>query len=110
MRKPVSEPMEKFDVKRFVLLAVVAKNEVVVAAVPVAFTKVKFWRVEEPVVRRFESVERPFVAVSVPATERLPALSKVLVAVPPKYAVSKTEKRVVDAWIKELAVVEVAVR
>src|SRR3989344_2932382 len=75
-----------------------------VALVPVAFTNVKFWRVEEPVVRRFESVERPFVAVSVPATERLPALSNVEVAEPPKYAASKTEKRVVDAWMKELAV------
>src|SRR3989344_3816506 len=81
-----------------------------VALVPVAFTNVKFWRVEEPVVRRFESVERPFVAVSVPATERLPALSNVEVAEPPKYAVSKTEKRVVEAWMKELAVVEVAER
>src|SRR3989344_629687 len=81
-----------------------------VALVPVAFTKVRFWSVVEPVRRRFDTVERPPVAVSVPATERLPALSKVLVAVQPKYAVSKTENRVVDAWMKELAVVEVAVR
>src|SRR3989338_8139223 len=72
LRKPVSEPMEKFDVKRFVLLAVVAKNEVVVALVPVAFTNVTFWSVEEPVVRRFDTAER------------LPALSIVVVAGPPK--------------------------
>src|SRR3990167_2793971 len=81
-----------------------------VALVPVAFTNVKFWRVEEPVVRRFESVERPFVAVSVPATERLPALSNVEVAEPPKYARSKTERRVVEAWMKLEAIDEVAVR
>ena len=31
---------------------------VVVAAVPVAFTKVKFWRVDEPVERRLAKVAR----------------------------------------------------
>src|SRR3989344_5266808 len=80
------------------------------ALVPVAFTNVKFWRVEEPGVRRFEGVERPFVAVGAPATERLPALSNVEVAEPPKCAVSKTEKRVVDAWMNVLAVDDVAER
>ena len=34
--------------KRLVELAVVEKKFVVVALVPVAFAKVKFWRVEEP--------------------------------------------------------------
>src|SRR3989338_7402454 len=36
---------------------------------------------------------------TVPTAKRLPALSKVEVAVPPKYALSKTEKRVVDACV-----------
>ena len=40
-------------VKRFVEEAVVAKKLVVVADDPVAFTKVKFWRVVEAVERRF---------------------------------------------------------
>ena len=38
----------------------------VVAVVVVAFTPVKFWSVEEPVTRRFESEVRPPVAVRVP--------------------------------------------
>ena len=46
LRKPVSEPMERFEVKRFVELAVVEKKEVVVAATavtpPVAFTENRF--------------------------------------------------------------------
>ena len=37
-----------------------------VALVPVALTKVKFWRVEEPVSNVLMNVERPAVAVSVP--------------------------------------------
>ena len=37
--------------KRLVELAVVEKRLVVVAEVPVALTKVKFWRVVEPVTR-----------------------------------------------------------
>ncbi len=45
--------------KRFVVDAVVEKKFVVVALVPVAFTKVKFWRVDEPVTRRFDAVKRP---------------------------------------------------
>lgn len=31
----------------------------------------------------------------------MPALSNVLVAVPPKYALSNTERRVVDAFVSE---------
>ena len=46
--------------------AVVAKRVVVVALVVVELTAVKFWRVEEPVSKRFERVVKPPVAVSVP--------------------------------------------
>ena len=42
------------------------KKEVVVALVVVEFCAVKFWRVEEPVRRRFENLVRPAVAVTVP--------------------------------------------
>ena len=42
-------PTARFEAKRFVELAVVAKKFVVVALVPVAFTKVKFWKVVDPV-------------------------------------------------------------
>ena len=44
----------------------VEKRLVVVAEVPVAFIKVKFCRVEEPVSKRFERVVSPPVAVRVP--------------------------------------------
>ncbi len=37
----------------------VAKSEEVVAFVPVAFKKVKFWSVDEPVTRRFANDARP---------------------------------------------------
>ena len=37
----------------------VAKSDVVVALVVVAFTPVKFWRVEEPVARRLPVVVKP---------------------------------------------------
>jgi hypothetical protein len=53
-------------IQRVVKLPLAAKSEVVVAAVPVAFTKVKFWKVLEPVSKRFERVVSPPVAVSVP--------------------------------------------
>ena len=45
--------------KRFVVEAVVLKKFVVVAEVPVALMKVKFWRVVEEVTRRFNAVARP---------------------------------------------------
>lgn len=45
--------------KRLVDEAVVEKKFVVVAEVPVAFTKVKFWRVVEPVINRLVKVPRP---------------------------------------------------
>ena len=41
-------PVESVVEKRLVELAVVAKKFVVVAEVPVALTKVKFWRVLDP--------------------------------------------------------------
>ena len=41
-------------------------REVEVAFVVVEFIPVKFWRVEEPVTKRLERVERPAVAVKVP--------------------------------------------
>jgi len=47
------------EAKRLVEDAVVAKKFVVVAAVPVAFWKVKFWRVEEPVARIVPAVSVP---------------------------------------------------
>lgn len=56
----VPAPKLKLVEKRFVELAVVAKKFVVVADVPVAFTKVKFWSVELPFTRRVESVASPF--------------------------------------------------
>lgn len=51
--------------KRLVDDAVVAKKLVVVAEVPVAFTKVKFWRVDEALARRLVKLPRP-VAVILP--------------------------------------------
>ncbi len=56
---------------RFVVDAVVENKLVenrfvVVAELPVAFTKVRFWRVVEPVRRRFESVVSPPVTFKVP--------------------------------------------
>jgi hypothetical protein len=45
--------------KRLVDEAVVAKKLVVVALVPVALTKVKFWRVEEPLESRLPKVPSP---------------------------------------------------
>ena len=58
------------------------------------------------VVVAFASVVFP-VTPSVPATERLPAESNVEVAVPPKYALSNTERRVEDARVSESRPVEV---
>lgn len=46
-----------FAAKSFEEEAVVLKKFVVVAEEPVAFTKVKFWRVDDPVARKFVVVE-----------------------------------------------------
>ena len=98
-------PMFPFVLKRFVLDAVVEKRLVVVALPSVTVPAVKFVEyrfVLDAVVEKrfvvvaFESVVLP-VTPRVPATERLPAESKVEVAVPPKYAVPKLEKLVVEA-------------
>ncbi len=58
--------MARDELLKFVEKSVVANKFVVVADVPVAFTKVKFWRVDEPFNRRFERFVRPPVAVRVP--------------------------------------------
>jgi len=50
----------------FPAVRLVVKKSVVVAEVPVALRKVKFWRVEEPVVKRLERVVKPPVALRVP--------------------------------------------
>ena len=74
------------EAKRFVDEAVVAKKLVVVAEVPVAFTKVKFWRVLDPVARRLARVVSPV-----------------------KYEAPETESAVVEAYGKTLAPVAVEV-
>ena len=61
--------------KRLVLDAVVAKKLVVVAEVPVAVVKVKFWRVEDPVTKR-----EPFAAES----NLTSSLAREVVAVAPE--------------------------
>jgi hypothetical protein len=77
----VSVPNIAFVANRFVDDEVPEKKLVVVALVPVALTKVKFWRVEEPVARKFGTVSRP-VVFNVP---KLPTVEKndvVVAAVP----------------------------
>jgi hypothetical protein len=49
--------------QRLVVEAVVAKRLVVVAEVPVALMKVKFWRVDEPFTKRLVRVPEPPVRV-----------------------------------------------
>lgn len=68
VREPIFAEVEN----RFVEEAVVEKKLVVVAADPVAFTKVKFWRVEEPVRRRFEkSPKRDVMLLSIAVLARI---------------------------------------
>jgi len=55
---PLVPPTLKSDEKRLVEEAVVEKKLVVVAEVPVALTKVKFWRVEEAVAKTLAKVPR----------------------------------------------------
>lgn len=83
--RTLSEPSDAVCAKRLVELAVVEKRLVVVA---------------------FASVVLP-VTPRVPATARLPAESMVVVAVPPKYALSKTESLVDDACVTRRRFVEV---
>ncbi len=68
--------MARLEVVAPVAVKFVAKRLVEVAAVPVALRKVTFWRVEEPVTRRFESVERPPVAVRAPLRVVAPEIVK----------------------------------
>ena len=66
---------------RFVDDAVPAKKFVVVALVPVALTKVKFWRVEDELTRRFRVV-RSVVEAFIPlktVTNRLVDVAEVVV-------------------------------
>jgi hypothetical protein len=86
---------------RLVEEAVVAKLFVVVAAVPVAFTKVKFWRVEELVTRRLPRVPRPVVVRVLPPSESAPVM-----VVAPRYAL--VAKRLVEEAVVEKKFVEVA--
>ena len=60
--------------KRLVDEAVVEKKLVVVAEEPVAFKKVKFWRVEDPVTRRLVVVAA--VKVALPTVKSLAVLSQ----------------------------------
>jgi len=54
---------------RLVELAVVEKKLVVVALVPVALTKVKFCKVDEPVARMLADVRRDVMKALVPVIE-----------------------------------------
>jgi len=99
---------------KLVKVPLVEKSEVVVAWVPVALIKVKFWRVEEPVRRRFESVVRPLVTLRVPvklAAEEMvwpfikPEVMLAKVALP---AVRAVAKRLVDEATVAKKLVEVA--
>ena len=107
-------PTVRSEEKRLVDEAVVEKRLVVVAEVPVALMKVKFWRVEEPVVRRLERVVRPPVTLSVPvklAEEEIvwslirPEVIGPAVRVP---MLPEVEKRLVDEAVVEKRLVVVA--
>jgi hypothetical protein len=73
MAKPVvlALPKVPLEAKRLVELAVVEKNEVVVAEVPVPLRKVKFWRVDEPVTNREERVTIPLASIPKAATDEV---------------------------------------
>jgi len=110
----VRVPMLPEVEKRLVDEAVVEKRLVVVAEVPVALMKVKFWRVEEPVRRRLERVVRPPVTLSVPvklAAEEIvwslirPEVIGPAVRVP---MLPEVEKRLVDEAVVEKRLVVVA--
>ena len=85
-RSPLTPPSVKFEAKRFVVDAMDAKNDVVVAFVPVAFTNVKFWSVEEPVTNMFTNDASPDVVnalnVAVPETARFVVVAFVVVVLP----------------------------
>ena len=85
-------PTVRSEEKRFVEDAVVEKKLVVVAEVPVAFEKVKFWKVEEALARILVKVPRPEVVIEF--TDNRPLAFKeraavVEVAVPATVVVEK---------------------
>ena len=95
-RRPLRIP----DTVRFVVDAVLKKPVplavMFVVDAPPFIEKSPEVMVEDAVERKPANVERPETFV-VPTRERLPAESNVLVALPPKYALSKTDNRVVEA-------------
>lgn len=107
--------------KKLVVLAVVVKKLVVVAEVPVAFTKVKFCNVEDAFNKRFERVVRPEVTFKVPVKEAAlvmvwelmrPEVMAPKVALPVLRAVANrlVEDAVVEKKLVEVALVEVEFR
>jgi len=98
-----TEPKVAFVAKRFVELAVVAKKLVVVAFVDVELSAVKFWRVEEPVTRRLERVERPPVAVKVVPTASDPVKLAAELIVWPLMRPEVTAPRVVLPAVRAVA-------
>ena len=63
---------------RLVVLAVVAKKLVVVAEVPVALTKVKFWRVEDALAKRVLVVVRPAIVAELTVSSPLALMERAL--------------------------------
>lgn len=85
----ISDPVVKFVEKRLVDDAVVAKKFVVVAELPVAFTKVKFWSVDDDVTRTFVVVAKPLIVrpppwvpfpIVVEAVDKRPAVQLLVAA------------------------------
>ena len=95
--------------QRLVDEATEAKKLVVVAFVEVELREVKFWKVLEPVTRRFESEVKPPVAVSVPvkfaAEEMVWPFTVPEVMLP---VLREVEKRFVEEAVVEKRLVEVA--
>jgi hypothetical protein len=119
---PFTVRVEKLAVveKRSVDEATDENKLVVVALVPVALIKVKFWSVDDPVTSKFESVVKPPVAVMVPV--KLAAEEMVWLLIAPDVmapvvrepdedilpVLSEVEKRLVEEAVVEKKLVEVA--
>jgi hypothetical protein len=101
---------------RLVVVALPAMSEdenmfVVVALVPVAFTKVKFWRVEEPLTKRFWNVPVPLEVKFPPVPvvkkrlvlEAVEAKKFVVVALVPVALIKVKFWRVVEPLTRRLA-------
>ena len=85
-------PTVRSEENRFVELAVVEKKLVVVADVPVALLKVKFWRVEEAFIKRLPRVDKPVVVMELTESRPLASIERaavVDVAVPATVVVAK---------------------